>query len=49
MKKIPNATKATEFIYNSLVNAFHKEIENIANHTNRMDHDICKIMSSGFG
>lgn len=48
MKKVPNATKATEFIYNSLVNAFHSEIENITNHTNRMDNEICKIMSYGF-
>ncbi len=45
MKKIPNATKATEFLYNSLVNAMHAELDNIGNHVTRLEGEIGRLIA----
>lgn len=36
MRKVQNVTKASQYIYNSLINAINAEVENLTNHVSRL-------------
>lgn len=46
MRKIPNAIKTTQIVYNSLINAIYSEIDNLNNHVLRMETQINKQLAS---
>ena len=45
MRKIPNPTKSSEIMYNSLINAINAEVDNITNHVTSMETQIIKQLA----
>lgn len=46
MRKISNPTKASEIIFNSLINAIHGEVDNVSHHIARLETQILKQFSA---